>query len=316
MTPRLARWLPWLRAAGFVGALVLVGVVAVRAVGDVGLDEAFRWPLLPALAAALVWWLLLACGWSVVFEGRFGRQAIGVWCRTQALRYLPGGFWAPASRAVVVKGTAVDRLATVGAENVIALGAALAIGGVAFAGSGDWRWAPLALAVAAPLVAARVVARRTRLTVRRAGHATAVYLPAFAAYAAAAVLVQTAVSGFDDPLAVAGAASVAWAAGLVVVIAPGGLGVREVAYVALLAPALPGGEAAAAAVTLRLVTIAAELAVLVAFGLPRTAASADSTNASAVPIGRSGVRARPGRSRERRSSDHRARESAEKGAPS
>ena len=51
----------------------------------------------------------------------------------------------------------------------------------------------------------------------------------------AAVLVQTAVSGrLDDPFAVAGAAAVAWAAGLVVVIAPSGIGVREVVYVALL----------------------------------------------------------------------------------
>jgi hypothetical protein len=314
MTPRLARWLPWLRAAGFVGAVVLVGAVAVRALGDVGVDE-LRWPLLPALGAAILWWLLLACGWSVVFDGRLRRHAVATWCRTQALRYLPGGFWAPASRAVLVKGTVVDRLATVGAENAIALGAALAVGGVAFAGSGDWRWAPLALAVAAPLVAARVVARRTRLTGRRALNATAVYLPAFAAYAVAAVSVQAAVSGLEAPLAVAGAASVAWAAGLVVVIAPGGLGVREVAYVALLAPTLPTAEAAAAAVTLRVVTIAAELVVLVAFGLPGTAASADATDAATVPIDRERVRARPGRSSgERRSSEARARESAEKGA--
>jgi uncharacterized membrane protein YbhN (UPF0104 family) len=67
---------------------------------------------------------------------------------------------------------------------------------------------------------------------------------------------------------VAGAAAIAWSAGLVVVIAPGGIGVRELVYVALLAGVLPRADAAAAAVTMRLVTIAAEAAVLVIAGRP------------------------------------------------
>ena len=48
-----------------------------------------------------------------------------------------------------------------------------------------------------------------------------------------------------------------------VVVAPSGLGVREVVYVGLLAGALAKGEPAAGAVVLRLVTIVAELLVLV-----------------------------------------------------
>jgi uncharacterized membrane protein YbhN (UPF0104 family) len=95
------------------------------------------------------------------------------------------------------------------------------------------------------------------------------YAAGFLAYAAAAVLAQTAVSGWEDPLAVAGAAAVAWGAGLVVVIAPGGLGVRELVYVALLAGTVPSAEAGVAAVTLRLVTVAAELAVLLVAGRHR-----------------------------------------------
>jgi uncharacterized membrane protein YbhN (UPF0104 family) len=94
------------------------------------------------------------------------------------------------------------------------------------------------------------------------------YLGAFAAYLAAAVLVQAAVSGWQDPLTVAGAAALAWGAGLVVVIAPGGIGVRELVYTELLAGSLPRGEAVAGALTFRLVTIAAELAVLVVAGRP------------------------------------------------
>ncbi len=46
--------------------------------------------------------------------------------------------------------------------------------------------------------------------------------------------------------------------------APSGLGVREVVYVGLLSGAFAHGEPAAGAVVLRLVTIAAELLVLVA----------------------------------------------------
>jgi uncharacterized membrane protein YbhN (UPF0104 family) len=127
---------------------------------------------------------------------------------------------------------------------------------------------PLVLAAAAPLVLTRLVASRTRVDLDRARRATAGYLAAFAAYVTAAVLVQAAVSGWHDVALVAGAAAVAWAAGLVVIIAPSGLGARELAYVALLEGALPRAEASAGAVTLRLVTVAVELVVLVAVGRP------------------------------------------------
>ncbi|HET8717255.1 MAG TPA: hypothetical protein VFM50_05835, partial [Nocardioidaceae bacterium] len=55
---------------------------------------------------------------------------------------------------------------------------------------------------------------------------------------------------------------VAWAVGLVVVIAPGGVGVREVVYVWLLSGLYPTGELETAAIASRLVTVLAELVVL------------------------------------------------------
>jgi glycosyltransferase 2 family protein len=76
------------------------------------------------------------------------------------------------------------------------------------------------------------------------------------------------VSGFEDPLAVAGAALVAWGAGLVVVIAPGGVGVREAAYVGLLAGTMSESDLAAAAVTLRVITVFAEVGVLLVAARP------------------------------------------------
>jgi glycosyltransferase 2 family protein len=191
-----------------------------------------------------------------------------MWCRTQALRFLPGGFWAPAARATIVRGRVRDRLAVVGAENVAGLCAALAVGGLAFAASGRPPWAALAPVLAAPAVAAHAIRERVAIAPGRAWQGTLWYVAAFVAYGAHAALVQLAVSGSCDPLAVAGAGAIAWAAGLVVVVAPSGVGVRELVYVALLSGSLPSGELAAAAVASRLVTIVAELLVLVAVGRP------------------------------------------------
>lgn len=265
----LARFLPAVRVLAFVAAVAIVVAMAVRAGRDVDVREIAWWPLVPAFAAALGWWLLLARGWALLVGGRWRRSDVGTWCRTQALRYLPGGIWAPASRAVVVRGTLVDKLTTVGAENVIALCAAVAVGGVALASAGDLRWLPLVLLPAAPVVAARFAGKRTRVTPRRSLEATWNYVAAFGAYVVAAVLVQAAVSGLDEPLAVAGAAALAWSAGLVVVIAPSGLAVREVVYAALLAGSFAEAELVAAAVVLRVVTVLAELVVLLAAGRPR-----------------------------------------------
>lgn len=257
-----------LRILGFVAAVAIVATMAARGWRDVNVRDVAWWLLGPTFAAAVAWWLLLARGWAVLVSGRSGRRDISTWCRTQTLRYLPGGIWAPTARAVGVRGSWLDKLSTVAAENVIALCAALAIGGVALAGAGDLRWLPLALVIAAPSLASRLVARRTRIAPRRTLAATSGYLAGFVAYALAAVLVQTAVSGLDEPLAVAGAAAVAWGVGLVVVIAPSGLAVREFVYVAILADAFPSSALVAAAIMLRLVTVLEELSVLVVAGRP------------------------------------------------
>ena len=265
---RLAALLPVFRVARFVlavGLVIAMGVVAVR---YVRFDALTWWLLVPALAAALVWWTLLARGWAILASGRTTRRDMGQWCRTQVLRYLPGGIWAPTSRVVLVGGSAVDRLATVAAENVVALCAALSIGGVAMALGGRPAWAAFALAPVVPVVAARLASGRTRLDQARLARATANSLAAFAGYVAAAVLVQAAVSGWHEPLLVAGAAGIAWAVGLVVVFTPGGLGARELAYAALLAPSFAQADLAAAAVVMRALTIAAELVILVAVGRP------------------------------------------------
>ncbi len=274
----LAQALPALRALAFLVAVAIVVTMAVRAGRELAVHDFVWWPLLPAFAAALAWWLLLARGWAVLVSGRSRRRDVSTWCRTQALRYLPGGIWAPTARVVIVRGSWLDKLSTVAAENVAALCAALAIGGVALAGAGDLRWLPLALVIAAPPLASQIVARRTRIAPRRTLAATSSYLAGFVAYAFAAVLVQTAVSGLEEPLAVAGSAAVAWSVGLLVVIAPSGLAVREFVYVAILGDTLPSSALVAAAIMLRVVTVLAELAVLVVAGRPTLQPSPSQTD--------------------------------------
>jgi hypothetical protein len=270
---RVAPAWPALRVVGFFAAVSIVVYMGVRAAGEVHPKDFTLWPLAVALVGAGAWWVGLARGWSLLVMGHTTRNDISVWCRTQALRFLPGGFWAPASRVLVVHGSPLDRLSTVAGENLLALAAATSIGCLALAVSGRLLWLPLALAIAVPIGAAKLLEHRIRITPARSVRGAANYLLAFLAYAIAAVMVQLAVSGWHDPAAVAGAASVAWAAGLVVVIAPSGLGVREWVYVKLLDGTLPHGELLAAAVTMRLIMIVAECAVLVIVGRPAAQSS-------------------------------------------
>lgn len=258
----MSRLLPAARLLGFVGAVAILVFMVARAAADLDLGAVAWWPLPLAFVGAVVWWLLGARGWSILLTGRSSRQDMSMWCRTQALRYLPGGIWAPASRAVAISGAVVDRISTVAMDNVIALCAALTIGSLALTANGDLRWLSLAIVIGAPYLTSRLLGPRIRAGTSRTLHATWNYLAAFAAYSFAAVLVQAAVSGLDHPLAVAGAAAIAWSAGFAVVITPSGVGVRELVYVGLLSSAFPTAEAAAAALTLRVLTTVAELVVL------------------------------------------------------
>jgi hypothetical protein len=267
----LARMMPWmarLRLVAFVAAIGIVAVMAYRARNSVNLDEIELWWMAPAVPAAMLWWILLARGWSLLVTGRSRRGDVAHWCRTQAVRYLPGGIWAPVSRATLLPGTVPDKLTTVAAENLIALCAAAAIGGIALAANGDLVWLPLALAPLVPPIATRLTGARTRVSTARAIHVSWNDAIAFLSYTAAAVLVQRAVSGETHVLVVVGAAALAWAAGLVVVIAPGGLGIREVSYVALLSGTFTSAQATTAGVGLRAVTVLAELICLVLLGRP------------------------------------------------
>ena len=195
------RWLPVLRVVGFVGSLAVVGALAVIAVREVPARSLEPGPARPRARrrGGLVRDARAAAGRSSSAAAST-REDVSVWCRTQVLRYLPGGIWAPVSRVAAVSGGAADRLVTVAAENVTALCAALAVGGAALAAAGELIWLALVLLAAAPRVAARFTGTRTRVGAQRTVRTTALYMVAFVAYAACAVAVQRAVGPGGEAL--------------------------------------------------------------------------------------------------------------------
>lgn len=252
-------------------ALALVAYYGYRASQKVDLSTIRIWALAVGYLAALIWWVCLGLGWSTLVTERVERAPFVAWCKTQVTRYLPGGIWAPLTRATTVKGRIRDKATAVVAENVIVLAAALGVGAV---------WAtvhhpyllPAAALILAPAAAAGWLERRSKVTKVGIVRTTGLYSVGYVTYGVSALLTQVAVSGVRTPtypLYVAGAACLAWAVGLVVVFAPGGVGVREVVYVWLLRGLYPHAQLQAAAVTSRLITILAELTVLSVISMPR-----------------------------------------------
>ncbi|HTR70257.1 MAG TPA: hypothetical protein VMH41_08510 [Mycobacteriales bacterium] len=257
-------------------AILLVGYYGYRSYSKIDLSTIRGWPLVLSLFTALVWWVALACGWSTLITERLERAPIRAWCQTQVARYLPGGIWAPLARATTVQGRVRDKATAVVAENVIVLAAAVGVGAL-WATVHNPAWFPLVVVAFVPAVFSRWLERRSKVTRTAVVRTTATYSFGFVAYGITCVLTQLAVSGIRHPtypLYVAGAACLAWAVGLVVVFAPGGVGVREVVYVWALRDLYPKADLQAAAVTTRLVTVLAELIVLavVSIGATREAA--------------------------------------------
>jgi glycosyltransferase 2 family protein len=266
---RVPRLVAVLRVVYYPAAIALVAWMGIDAARN--LEQRVNWAAVAGcFVAAVIWWLAQAYTWANLVSERFDHDQVGRWCRTQVTRYLPGGIWAPLARSTLVHGRIRDKLAAVTLENVVQLCLALAVGAL-------WmiirqpRFLPMALLAFLPLAVAGWLQRRTRVSRRGIVRASLVAGAGWVAYGVAAVLAQVAITGVQDhvyPLYVAGAACVAWAVGLVAVFAPSGVGVREVVYVWFLSSFYPRAALQGASVLLRLVTIAAELAVLIAIGLP------------------------------------------------
>lgn len=284
--PRAHRLRLVLRAVFYPCALALVAFMGVEAARATKFSTLNWWPLAGGYLAALLWWGCLAFGWASLVGDRIKRDAVAAWCRTQVARYIPGGIWAVVARATTVEGRVREKFTAVTAESVLVLLGCLTVAG-AWAAGYHPLWLLLSLLVVAPVLASGWLERRCRITRYRVHRTAGSYVVGFISYGVMSVLVQIAVSGLRAPAQlsyVAGAACVAWAIGLVVVFAPGGVGVREVVYVWLLGGLFSRPDLEAAAVTARLVTVLAELTALaLAFHWDRSGKERWISNQAGVP---------------------------------
>jgi hypothetical protein len=253
-----------LRVGWVVGVLVsfaLMVLVVVRAVSGLDVESLdIGWLVVSGVLFAISW-AGFAAAWVAL--NRHGQPVAQMarWAHSQLLRYLPGAIWAPMARASSVPGERSRRVATVMVEALIFLASAAAVGGLL----GGLAVDPLLyLACPAPLVALAIVrfgAARFDVSVGRAWRAMTWLLPSWLLYGLASVAAQAAVGAGPSVGAVGAASLLAWSVGFVAVFAPGGAGVREVVYGALLAGTAPSATIAGGAIASRLAFTVGELAV-------------------------------------------------------
>lgn len=260
------------------------------------------------LAAVTVWitYALLIEAWRRILVGwnqslRFD-QAVPIWCLSNLGRYLPGKVWSIAGLAVLAQRVGVAGWAAAGSALamqalaigtgalVVAIGAPTAAAQIIEASSAAWLLSPVLLVIAAlvafsavaalvwkPLVIllARVAGPKFDLrplpasTALIAGSAT---LASWVAYGFAFWLLAHGL--FDTgqlTLQVSiGVFAAGYIVGLLALFAPGGVGMRELVFVALLGPLMRYDVALALAVASRLLLTGTEIgAALVALGLNR-----------------------------------------------
>jgi hypothetical protein len=271
---------PLLAGAGALRERLAAGTLAGALAGG-----AAAFALLTLAMAAAWWWLLAWRGPRPPF-----RVAFAVWARSQVAKYLPGNVFHYVGRQLLARRAGLGQAAVAGAgvlelASVLAAAAAgIALDAAAAGGRGALPRAALAGA-AAVVAAGAVVAggwalRRLRVADDGAGRDRshgpprgaagwlALLAPAaalHAAFLAGSGLLVAALARFgfgaEGPgwLAAAGAYPLAWAAGVLALGAPAGLGVRDAVLALELAPALGAETAAAVALAFRLATVAGEL---------------------------------------------------------
>jgi uncharacterized membrane protein YbhN (UPF0104 family) len=250
---------------------------AARAVGPGAAAGSLVAVLAGLLASAMCWRALLAdLGTPLGL-----RAALGVFFLGQLGKYVPGSVFVVAAQMELGRTHGAPR-SRVGTAGLLFLGVLVASGLLVAAAVlpltspqalRSYAWVlvllPLGLAALAPPVLTRLVGLLLRvlhrdplerpLTLRGLGAALGWALAMWAAYGLhLELLVRTQDTG-PALLLSTGAYALAWTAGLLVVAAPAGAGVREVALVAALAPALDRGGALAVAVLSRVLMTLGDL---------------------------------------------------------
>lgn len=264
---------PWLalnrlphRLAHWGGLLVLVaslGFIAERLWRlDPGqLSSVWSWPLVGAgLAAAGSCALadaLLCRGWAILAdtEGRLdARQTAAIYGRGVLLKYLPGSVFQYLARQVGGAGAGLAQASLAKAsfkEALLHLLASMTVAALV---------ALVALQPVMGLVGAAtigLIAMRSRTPLMRS---LSLQIGAFAAFALAAILVGGAILPDGVPLGMFAAMFLAaWLAGFVVPVAPGGIGVREAALLALAGGLVAPSTLLACVLVLRIASILGDL---------------------------------------------------------
>ncbi|GAA3996788.1 lysylphosphatidylglycerol synthase domain-containing protein [Allokutzneria multivorans] len=207
----------------------------------------------------------------------------GVFFPAQVGKYLPGLVWPYVAQVRFAARHGVPAAVTLGVGArflAVHLVSGVLVGAALLPGRTDLSLliAVPALALLHPGVLTALVKRipaklgapeRLPMTWSSAGAALAWMVPAWTAYGLSAFVLVTPLAPADDMLGVAvtctGAFAIAWVVGLVVVIAPAGLGAREAVLIAALAPLVGGAEAASVALLLRLCHTVADIALAVGF---------------------------------------------------
>lgn len=264
-------WSDVVHAFGKVTPGAVLGATALGVLGS--------WALVPC-------WQNLLAGLGSVMRLRDAQRIVLI---SQLGKYVPGGVMIIVAQASLAKDLKVprSRSATAGVLAMV-LGAVVGavVGGGLLGVSGQqvlgrYAWA---LLLAVPLLAllhpallaqlTRLAGRLTgrqvnvqRLPARRLAVAALIQLGSMLAYGTHFWLLASSVTeGYPSPVLLIGLFAFAWVAGLVVVIAPAGAGVREAILVLGLAPLMDSGTALLVALLSRVITI------VVDFGLAGLAA--------------------------------------------
>jgi glycosyltransferase 2 family protein len=301
------------RTARWIGALLVLGLVARTFVRNWAefRNQEVQWSLhpLPLAGSVLLVWLmyaLLITAWRGVLVGwgdRLGAwQAARIWTVSSLGKYVPGKVWAVAGMAMLARQEGVNGW-TATASAILLQALAVGTGACVAAISGTAALesahpgATTALAICAGLAAAgvallmspRVLTRALRFAISdaepRAPRSAPVLfgvvanLIAWIGYGVSLWLLARAVlpqSALTVPIAI-GAFTVSYLAGLLVLFAPGGLGVREGVFIVVLQAPLGLAGATALAVASRLLLTVTELGAAVPFLLLPRRASRDTT---------------------------------------
>ena len=285
-------WLARALRLGFLALAVLLLVLALRDGGDEALDAArdvggaaaagsLLAVLVGLFASALVWRALLADMGTPLGL----RPALHVFFLGQLGKYIPGNVFAIAAQMELGRDHGAPR-SRVGAASLVFMGVLVAAGLLTAAVAlpltspgalQDYGWVlvalPAGLVCLAPPVLTRLVGVLLRvlrrppldrpLSARGVAAAVGWAVVMWAAYGVHLLLLVAPQSATGDaalPLLATGAYALAWTAGFLFVIAPAGLGVRELALVAALAPVLDAPAALAVAVLSRAVMTLGDLA--------------------------------------------------------